>query len=96
MFPVTGLVVALHGKETSDGDFFVQDILEAGLAPQKPLPLGSGAVPLIYLSFAGLSSVVVVFLFFLEGGTVGVGLVAFGVLCWCYHYHWLHILLGLL
>ncbi|XXG60126.1 hypothetical protein AAC387_Pa04g2100 [Persea americana] len=38
---VTGLVVALHGKETSDGDFFVQDILEAGLAPQKPLPLGS-------------------------------------------------------
>ncbi|XP_038975812.1 DNA polymerase delta small subunit isoform X1 [Phoenix dactylifera] len=36
---VTGIVVALHGKETSDGDFFVQDVLEAGLPPQIEQPL---------------------------------------------------------
>lgn len=36
---VTGIVMAVHGKETSDGDFFVQDILEAGLPPQiRPPP----------------------------------------------------------
>ncbi|XP_010263452.1 PREDICTED: DNA polymerase delta small subunit isoform X2 [Nelumbo nucifera] len=39
---VTGLVVALHGKETSAGDFLVQDILEPGLPPQMQLPCGSG------------------------------------------------------
>ncbi|XP_058098226.1 DNA polymerase delta small subunit isoform X2 [Magnolia sinica] len=38
---VTGIVVALHGKETGDGDFLVQDILEASLPPQIPLALGS-------------------------------------------------------
>nr|TKR84168.1 DNA polymerase delta small subunit-like isoform X1 [Populus alba] len=31
---VTGVVVALHGKETGAGDFMVLDVLEAGLAPQ--------------------------------------------------------------
>ncbi|XVE75719.1 hypothetical protein DITRI_Ditri12bG0115100 [Diplodiscus trichospermus] len=31
---VTGVVVALHGKETTAGDFFVEDVLEAGLPPQ--------------------------------------------------------------
>ncbi|KDP24624.1 hypothetical protein JCGZ_25540 [Jatropha curcas] len=36
---VTGVVVALHGKETSAGDFLVLDVLEAGLAPQIELPL---------------------------------------------------------
>ncbi|KAB1216451.1 DNA polymerase delta small subunit [Morella rubra] len=36
---VTGLVVALHGKETDAGDFLVQDVLEAGLPPQIKLPL---------------------------------------------------------
>ncbi|KAH9315832.1 hypothetical protein KI387_024459, partial [Taxus chinensis] len=34
---VTGLVVALHGKEGVDSDFYVQSILEAGLPPQHPL-----------------------------------------------------------
>ncbi|KAK4834219.1 hypothetical protein QYF36_019081 [Acer negundo] len=38
---VTGIVVALHGKETGAGDFFVQDVLEAGLAPQIEFPLES-------------------------------------------------------
>ncbi|KAJ4705567.1 DNA polymerase delta small subunit [Melia azedarach] len=38
---VTGIVVALHGKETGAGDFLVQDVLEAGLAPQIELPLKS-------------------------------------------------------
>ncbi|XP_062167164.1 DNA polymerase delta small subunit [Alnus glutinosa] len=36
---VTGIVVALHGKETGAGDFLVEDVLEAGLAPQIELPL---------------------------------------------------------
>ncbi|GLT77943.1 hypothetical protein SLA2020_494960 [Shorea laevis] len=36
---VTGIVVALHGEETGAGDFLVQDVLEAGLAPQIELPL---------------------------------------------------------
>ncbi|KAE8674277.1 DNA polymerase delta small subunit [Hibiscus syriacus] len=31
---VTGVVIALHGKETSAGAFFVEDVLEAGLPPQ--------------------------------------------------------------
>ncbi|KAI8000360.1 DNA polymerase delta small subunit [Camellia lanceoleosa] len=39
---VTGLVVALHGKETGAGDFWVEDILEAGLPDQIALPLKSG------------------------------------------------------
>ncbi|EEF31661.1 DNA polymerase delta small subunit, putative [Ricinus communis] len=38
---VTGLVVALHGKETGAGDFMVLDVLEAGLPPQIELPLQS-------------------------------------------------------
>jgi hypothetical protein len=36
----TGVVAALHGKEGSDGDFYVQSILEAGLPPQRPLHSG--------------------------------------------------------
>ncbi|CAH2058411.1 unnamed protein product, partial [Thlaspi arvense] len=36
---VTGVVVALHGKETSAGEFFVEDVLEAGLPPQIERPL---------------------------------------------------------
>ncbi|XP_022158343.1 DNA polymerase delta small subunit [Momordica charantia] len=36
---VTGIVVALHGKETCVGDFLVLDILEAGLPPQIEQPL---------------------------------------------------------
>ena len=39
---VTGNVVALHGKETSAGDFLVEDVLEAGLPPQMDLPNKSG------------------------------------------------------
>ncbi|OMO59958.1 DNA polymerase alpha/epsilon, subunit B [Corchorus olitorius] len=38
---VTGVVVALLGKETSAGDFFVEDVLEAGLPPQIEQPLKS-------------------------------------------------------
>lgn len=37
-----GIVVALHGKETGAGDFWVEDILEAGLPEQIELPLNSG------------------------------------------------------
>ncbi|XP_031494829.1 DNA polymerase delta small subunit [Nymphaea colorata] len=36
---VTGVVVALHGKEISDGTFLVEDVLEAGLPAQTKLPL---------------------------------------------------------
>ncbi|KAL4031583.1 hypothetical protein IC575_009868 [Cucumis melo] len=36
---VTGIVLALHGKETSVGDFLVLDILEADLPPQIERPL---------------------------------------------------------
>ncbi|KAL6522390.1 DNA polymerase delta subunit 2 [Orobanche minor] len=39
---VTGIVVAVHGKETDAGDFMVEDIFEAGLPPQIKLPLNSG------------------------------------------------------
>ncbi|XP_057507578.1 DNA polymerase delta small subunit isoform X2 [Actinidia eriantha] len=39
---VTGIVVALHGKETDAGDFWVEDILESGLPDQIELPLKSG------------------------------------------------------
>ncbi|CAH9063078.1 unnamed protein product [Cuscuta europaea] len=35
---VTGLVVAIHGKETTAGDFLVEDVLEAGLAEQVERP----------------------------------------------------------
>ncbi|XP_019154205.1 PREDICTED: DNA polymerase delta small subunit [Ipomoea nil] len=38
---VTGLVVALHGKETTAGDFLVVDVLEADLAQQIEQPLQS-------------------------------------------------------
>ncbi|KAJ0984786.1 hypothetical protein J5N97_003142 [Dioscorea zingiberensis] len=34
---VTGIVLAVHGKETSDGDLLVQGVLEAGLPPQKEI-----------------------------------------------------------
>lgn len=37
----TGVVVALHGKETDAGEFSVLDILEAGLPPQIEKPLKS-------------------------------------------------------
>ncbi|KAJ0974532.1 hypothetical protein J5N97_016497 [Dioscorea zingiberensis] len=38
---VTGIVLAVHGKETSDGDLLVQGVLEAGLPPQKEILPGS-------------------------------------------------------
>ncbi|KAL1351383.1 hypothetical protein HN51_015296 [Arachis hypogaea] len=38
---VTGIVVALHGKETGAGDFSVLEVLEAGLPPQIEFPLKS-------------------------------------------------------
>lgn len=41
-----GIVVALHGKETDAGDFWVEDILEAGLPEQIELPLKSGILAL--------------------------------------------------
>ncbi|XP_075108541.1 DNA polymerase delta small subunit isoform X5 [Nicotiana tabacum] len=39
---VTGMIAALHGKETSAGDFLVEDVLEAGLPQQieRPIDLG--------------------------------------------------------
>ncbi|ESW34328.1 hypothetical protein PHAVU_001G143200 [Phaseolus vulgaris] len=39
---VTGIVVALLGKESGAGDFLVQDVLDAGLPPQIEFPLKSG------------------------------------------------------
>ncbi|KAF6149338.1 hypothetical protein GIB67_016876 [Kingdonia uniflora] len=50
---VTGNVVALHGKETSAGDFLVQDILEAGLPPQEELPFDTKDKYVVFVS--GLS-----------------------------------------
>ncbi|RRT61619.1 hypothetical protein B296_00013994 [Ensete ventricosum] len=41
VLPLTGIVVALHGKETSEGKFFVLDMLEAGLPPQIEQPPSS-------------------------------------------------------
>ncbi|XP_050383250.1 DNA polymerase delta small subunit isoform X2 [Argentina anserina] len=38
---VTGNIVALHGKETDEGEFVVLDVLEPGLSPQIELPLKS-------------------------------------------------------
>ncbi|GAV63959.1 DNA_pol_E_B domain-containing protein [Cephalotus follicularis] len=38
---VTGIVAAVHGKDSGAGDFVVQDFLEAGLPPQVELPLKS-------------------------------------------------------
>ncbi|XP_056171047.1 DNA polymerase delta small subunit isoform X3 [Syzygium oleosum] len=38
---VTGVVAALHGRETDAGDFLVQDVLEAGLPSQLEFPLKS-------------------------------------------------------
>lgn len=39
---VTGNIIALHGKETSAGEFLVEDVLEAGLPQQieRPIQLG--------------------------------------------------------
>lgn len=39
---VVGNIIALHGKETSAGEFFVEDALEAGLPQQieQPIQLG--------------------------------------------------------
>ncbi|CAK9148463.1 unnamed protein product [Ilex paraguariensis] len=39
---VTGIVVAVQGKETVGGDFLVEDVLEAGLPHQEEQPLESG------------------------------------------------------
>ena len=39
-----GIVVALHGKETSAGEFLVLDILDANLPPQIELPLKSSTI----------------------------------------------------
>ncbi|KAM7263626.1 hypothetical protein ACFE04_001309 [Oxalis oulophora] len=38
---VTGVVVALHGKDSGAGEFSVLDVLEAGLPSQVDLPLNS-------------------------------------------------------
>ncbi|MQL91987.1 hypothetical protein Taro_024600 [Colocasia esculenta] len=47
---VTGIVMALHGKETSDGDFFVQDVLVAGLPPQVERPIISDNKYVVFIS----------------------------------------------
>jgi DNA polymerase delta subunit 2 len=38
---VTGIVVAIYGKETGAGDFLVHELLEAGLPPQIEFPIKS-------------------------------------------------------
>ncbi|KAL0383768.1 UNVERIFIED_CONTAM: DNA polymerase delta small subunit [Sesamum calycinum] len=70
---VTGIVVALHGKETGAGDFMVEDILEAGLPHQIELPLNSVAIILIsernvFLRFWIIISIVYVWSTSLEQG----------------------------
>ncbi|KAE9465942.1 hypothetical protein C3L33_02104, partial [Rhododendron williamsianum] len=50
---VNGIVVALHGKETGAGDFWVEEILEAGLPEQIELPLKSEDKYVVFVS--GLS-----------------------------------------
>ncbi|KAF7147219.1 hypothetical protein RHSIM_Rhsim03G0006000 [Rhododendron simsii] len=50
---VTGIVVALHGKETGAGDFWVEEIMEAGLPEQIELPLKSEDKYVVFVS--GLS-----------------------------------------
>ncbi|EYU39945.1 hypothetical protein MIMGU_mgv1a006524mg [Erythranthe guttata] len=52
---VTGLVVALHGKETGAGDFMVEDILEAGLPPQIDRPLNPNGDDKYVVFVSGLS-----------------------------------------
>ncbi|KAK6945374.1 DNA polymerase alpha/delta/epsilon, subunit B, partial [Dillenia turbinata] len=46
---VTGIVVALHGKDSGAGDFFVQDVLEAGLPPQIEQALKSSSIAYLLL-----------------------------------------------
>lgn len=48
----TGVVIALHGKETSAGNFLVEDILEAGIPPQITLPSISKFFPILACSFS--------------------------------------------
>ncbi|ONL93235.1 DNA polymerase delta small subunit [Zea mays] len=50
---VTGVVVALHGKETSAGNFLVEDVLEAGLPPQSALSSAEEDKYVVFIS--GLS-----------------------------------------
>ncbi|KAK8446900.1 hypothetical protein SEVIR_9G560300v4 [Setaria viridis] len=50
---VTGVVVALHGKETSAGNFLVEDVLEAGLPPQTALSCADEDKYVVFVS--GLS-----------------------------------------
>ncbi|XP_009142038.2 DNA polymerase delta small subunit isoform X2 [Brassica rapa] len=52
---VTGVVVALHGKETSAGEFVVEDVLEAGLPPQLERPLDHLKEDKYVLLVSGLS-----------------------------------------
>lgn len=47
---LTGIVVAVHGKETEAGEFLVQDVLEAGLPPQIEFPLKSSIFSLSFTS----------------------------------------------
>ncbi|KAG2405709.1 DNA polymerase delta small subunit [Vigna angularis] len=51
---VTGIVVAVLGKESGAGDFLVQDVLDAGLPPQIEFPLKSGEDKYVVL-VSGLS-----------------------------------------
>lgn len=48
---VTGVVVAIYGREGSDGEFLVQHILEPGLPAQEPLPSQRAAVEDKYVAF---------------------------------------------
>ncbi|CAN1307131.1 DNA polymerase delta small subunit [Linum perenne] len=50
---VTGVIVALLGKETTKGDFLVHEVLEAGLAPQIDRPIKLDKVTGEFLSSTG-------------------------------------------
>lgn len=52
---VTGIVVALLGKETGAGDFLVQDVLQAGLPPQIEFPLKSSTSSLSFTCYNPLT-----------------------------------------
>jgi hypothetical protein len=52
----SGVVVALHGKETSAGNFLVEDVLEAGLPPQTALSSAGNILHIAMCSYFNIFS----------------------------------------
>ncbi|PKA48130.1 DNA polymerase delta small subunit [Apostasia shenzhenica] len=53
---VTGIGVALHGKKTIEGDFLVQDLLEAGFSPQVELSAAGNDKYVVFISGLSIGS----------------------------------------